>query len=145
MSDFAPTPGNVVPVTNAANGIITQIVTGQASAAITAGLAVYKSGTVAGSPPLPTFQETTSDNATSASVFGIALNNAKTNQRVDVAVGGDIFFGAGLTLNVGDNIGLSSTSSALGWLANEPVLIAGQYPNNVGVMVGTTQCRLCIA
>jgi hypothetical protein len=141
MADFTPTSANVAPVTDPSKGIVTQIIVGQAGQSINAGIAVYQNSTVIP----PSYWATTTNASTSASVVGIAMCNAGAAQPVEIAVDGDIYFGAGLSLNVGDYITLATTGSTAGWLNNNGLLGTSDFPNNVGIMVGTTQCRLCIA
>jgi hypothetical protein len=137
MTDFA---GTATAVTSTSTGFISQTIVGQAGETLSNGQAVYANP---GSSP-PAYFKCNVANATSSSVTGIALNTAAVNNPVVVAVGGDIYL-TGTTLAVGDVITLASSGSANGQVAqNRGAVSAGDYSSLVGVMVGSTQCRLAV-
>lgn len=125
MADISVTAANVLPGTSA----ITK--TGTAGATITAGQSVYLDSATS------TYKLADSNGATAAiaAVAGIALNGARSGQRIDIQTGGNITAGGTVAIGV-----VYCQSTNAGGICPSTDVTAGQYVTVIGV--GTTTANL---
>jgi hypothetical protein len=111
-------------------------VTGQAGTNMTAGQAAYLDTTTDPSQ----WQPCLSTSAVRSQVGGIVMNGVSSGQIANIAIAGDIYIGATLTVT-----NMITLGSGLGGLdVNAAQATTGWYPSLIGSMVGTTTCRLNI-
>jgi len=137
MADLVVTASSVAPVTNSTSGVVTQIITGIAGAAINAGQSAYLDTSVVPA----NYKLTVSTSSTASVVAGVAMNNTALNQAINLAVGGDIYFG---NVNQQPTTVVTLGLAAGGLDTNAAQATTDWYPSIIGVFVGTTQLRLAI-